>query len=66
MDPLQRFKDEISIMATGMTKAEAHSQGICVKCRKPPLFRTENGIREYSISGMCEVCWDDLFKEEEK
>jgi hypothetical protein len=53
-------------MATGMTKAEAHSQGICVKCRKPPLFRTENGIREYSISGMCEVCWDDLFKEEEK
>lgn len=62
---LQDFKDDISRIATGMTRAEAHAKGVCVKCRKPPTWYSEAGEREYHISGMCEPCFDELFKEEE-
>jgi radical SAM superfamily enzyme len=48
-------------------KQEAHSKGICVKCGEPAKDRlkTEAGHREYGLSGMCEVCWDDIFSEPE-
>jgi hypothetical protein len=63
MDPLQKFKDEVSIAATGMTKKEALDQGICVNCKKPPIFYSEAGRKEYQISGMCEPCWDKICEE---
>jgi hypothetical protein len=63
---LQKLKDELSIIATGMTKSEATEQGICIKCKKPPTFSTEAGQREYGISGMCEPCWDELFAGEDE
>jgi hypothetical protein len=62
---LQAFKDELSVAATGITKADAHKQGICIKCKQPPTFSTEAGQREYGISGMCEPCWDELFSGED-
>jgi hypothetical protein len=63
-DDLQNFKDAMSVIATGMTKAEAHKQGICVLCRQPPTFYSEAGRREYQISGYCEPCFDKLFDED--
>ena len=64
---LQSFKDEVSRMATGMTKNEAVQKGVCIDCKRSnPLSRchSEEGEREYYISGMCEECWDKLFAEE--
>lgn len=65
--PLQKFKDELSMMATGMTKDQAHQQLICINCKLPagPRCHTDAGRREYHISGMCEECFDKLFAEED-
>ena len=65
MSALDDFKDETARAAFKMTKSEAISRGICISCKNPPRFKTEMGRREYSISGMCEYCWDDLFKDSE-
>jgi hypothetical protein len=61
----QRFKDEVSRMAHGITRDEAIERDICVDCKKPnPLQRctTELAMKEYYISGVCGECWDNLFK----
>lgn len=41
----------------------ATEEGVCIRCKKPPRFKTEAGKREYQISGMCEYCFDELFEE---
>lgn len=67
MADLQKFKDNLSILATGMTKQEAISKNICIECKQPnPLSRchTYLGKKEYYISGMCEECFDKLFAED--
>lgn len=60
-------KDNLSRAATGMTKAEAHAQGICIECKQPwqPKTHTDAGQREYQISGVCEECFDRLFADED-
>lgn len=65
--PLQDFKDNLSRMATGMTRDEAHSKGICIECKEPAKAKCYSiaGLREYQISGMCEKCFDALFAEPE-
>lgn len=43
----------------------AHAEGRCRKCGHDALARcySDAGRREYAISGMCELCFDDLFAE---
>lgn len=62
---LQKFKDELSVMATGMTKAQAIEQGVCSNCKKPPTFYSEMGKKEYFISGTCEPCFDLIMTDPE-
>ena len=43
-------------------------QGCCKKCKEPISHKnvfTEGGWKEVEISGLCEVCWDKLFAEED-
>ena len=63
---LKDFKDDLSRMATGMTRDEAHAKGICIVCKKPPTFYSDAGRREYQITGYCEPCWDKLMAEIEE
>lgn len=51
----------------GITKEQAHAQGICIKCKDPaePKCRTIPGQREYQISGLCEECFDAAFLQHE-
>lgn len=58
MNQLQNIKDELAIEATGITRDEAHTKGICIRCKQPPVFFTYLGRKEYGISGMCEPCFD--------
>ena len=58
----------------------AIKKGICIHCHKPALvqaadgtskynpelFYSEPGKKEWSVSAMCERCFDTLFKEEDQ
>ena len=44
-----------------------NNEGLCISCDLPalPRCRTDAGRREYGISGLCEVCFDNLFLDED-
>ena len=46
---------------------QASVLGTCVVCGLQALPRcsTPAGVREYRISGYCEICWDKMFSDEE-
>jgi hypothetical protein len=62
----QELKDNISRQVFKITKSEAQAQGICVNCRQPALARcySDAGRREYGITAMCEMCFDEMFGDE--
>lgn len=64
---LQDLKDYMSKNLYGMTVSEARSKGICIECKKPALERcySDAGRSLYNMSGLCEVCFDEMFKEED-
>lgn len=69
MAELQNFKDHLSTIATGMTRLDAHAKNVCIRCKKPvdeTILRTEIERHEYSINGICGVCWDEVFGEPEE
>lgn len=62
---LRAFVDAGYKEAGWLTLTEAHEKQLCVSCRKPPTFYSDAGRREYSMSGLCEPCFDEKFAEEE-
>jgi len=48
----------------GRTREESISQGVCIRCGRPPGAMTEIDRREYEISAVCPSCWHDLFGED--
>lgn len=62
---LQDFKDQLAKDAFGITQSEAEEKLICISCREPAMSKcySDLGRREYFISGMCEECFDELFRE---
>jgi len=50
----------------GIGRKQAHKLNICVTCKDSVLvLRDELSYKEYKISGMCQMCQDKVFKEEE-
>jgi glyoxylate carboligase len=64
-EALQRFVDDAARRAHGMTKAEAHAQGICIACKQPPPLSTDADRREYAVSALCGACFDASIPPEE-
>jgi hypothetical protein len=64
---LDDLKKSLAEEAGLMPLQDAWDAGVCVQCREPALPKcySDAGRREYGISGMCEKCFDELFKEEE-
>lgn len=64
---LEDFKNDLTKSLYGMTKDEAVQKGICVQCKNPIEGRiySNAGKREYKISGLCEICFDNITKIEE-
>lgn len=55
--------NELGSVLYGMTPSEAIEQGVCIRCKKPPVFYSKAGEDEYQMTGMCEPCWDEEFGE---
>jgi hypothetical protein len=66
MSTLQEFKDNLAKQIFGKTTTEAVNSGNCIQCNRPALEHcySEAGKREFRISGLCEECFDGIFKEE--
>lgn len=63
---IQEFIDGMARLAFGAAPSDV--PGCCIQCREPFTAKnvfTDAGWRETKISGLCEQCWDNLFKEEE-
>jgi len=60
---LQDFKDSLAKMLFGMTAAEAHKLGICISCKKTPMFLGEIDEKEWQISGLCWKCFEEQTQE---
>ena len=67
MRPLQKLKDSLAREAFGETKQEAQQFGSCIYCKQLalPRYYSEAGKREYRISGLCELCFDEITEEAE-
>lgn len=57
-NPLEEVKDITSQAAFGMTRNDAWSKGLCIKCKQAPQFYSDAGRKEYGITGLCEFCFD--------
>jgi hypothetical protein len=59
------LKDDLAKLLFGNSKEEIPGQ--CIKCKKPfddtNVF-TKAGWKETELSGFCEKCFDDMFKED--
>jgi hypothetical protein len=56
--------DTLSLMAYGRKRSEALASGICVICgEKADSFDDLIGRNEYYVSGMCQVCQYETFKD---
>lgn len=73
---LQNFIDDTARTLFNMTVAEAHEKGMCINCKSPIRFElgadetgengqiySDAGAKEYGISGMCETCYDSLWRD---
>lgn len=68
MSKLEDLKDELQKAAGMLPRKEAWEKGLCVQCRQPALPKcySDLGRKEYRISGMCEACFDEMFKARKK
>lgn len=64
---LQGLKDMVSISIYGMTAGQAQKEGICISCKEPAIGKCYSpaGVKEFHISGLCELCFDRICGEEE-
>jgi hypothetical protein len=63
---LQDFVDGVAKKKFGRSLTEALEQNICVYCGKPATeFKDALSKKEYDISGMCQVCQDEIFEGED-
>lgn len=64
---LNDFLDAISKRAFGRTKAEAHENGICIRCGKPVVLGglSRQDSNEYLISGVCPECFSAVFPDDD-
>ena len=56
--------DAMTLDMFGRKRTESILTDICVQCGKPATnFRDAKSTQEYTISGYCQQCQDDMFGE---
>lgn len=61
----EELLDSLAINTFNMTIAEAHMKGVCIDCKEPAMENcySEDGIKEYQKSGLCEKCFEGIILE---
>jgi hypothetical protein len=59
---LQQLKDRLAVELYGKTAATAIGERRCIQCGQIAEHRcySEAGREEFFISGLCEICFDDI------
>ena len=65
MNDLQRFKDNLETSIFGNEAKNMRLKGLCINCKEPALANcySNAGRKEYTISGLCEKCFDSIMEE---
>lgn len=65
-DPgIAKVQDIIASVLFGRTRTDSITSDLCVTCDRPATsFKDALSAKEYTISGMCQVCQDETFVEE--
>ena len=58
----QRVTDNVALHAFSMTIAQAKAAHVCIRCKQAPEPRIYSalGRKEYTMSAMCEMCFDEV------
>jgi hypothetical protein len=64
---LDDLLNALSKSAFGENTQDLRAEGKCIECEEPALSKcySDVGKREYGISGLCEVCWDNIIGDDE-
>jgi len=64
-EPLKEFQEALGENAG--FDYEAPAKGLCGACGLPAIPRcySDDGRKEFYISGLCEICFDEACKEED-
>lgn len=66
-DPRQRSFTQFAAKALGGRAHNALNAGVCPMCQSEITdFRDELSAKEFSISGMCQACQDQIFPPDNK
>ena len=59
---MQEFVDEVTKEVSGQTLTKSQSEAICTFCLEPAtVFKDISSAKEYTISGLCQTCQDEVF-----
>ena len=62
MNELDKFKEDSAMRLFGRSRVLAIAGNGCVKCGESAVdFRDELSRKEFSISGFCQKCQDEIF-----
>ena len=65
-EEMTSFVDHLSETIFGKSVSKSHNDNTCVICKGPAVsFSDHLSAKEYSISGMCQVCQDKVFGEDD-
>lgn len=68
--PMQTFTDDLTKRIYGKSNTDALSTDTCLSCNKAVTekseFKNERSRREYTISGLCQTCQDEVFNSKEE
>jgi len=61
--PKAKSIEDLLTKLTGISRQDAHNRSICPICKTEiKAFRDMLSRIEYSISGMCQLCQDEVWK----
>lgn len=64
LSPYDKFRDDTAMKFFGRSLTLAQAINQCVSCGKSAgIFKDERYKREYQISGLCDACQDEVFKD---